>query len=63
MSSLREKNKMSQEERLQFLEKQISLQIGTINKDGSPHLTTMGMSMMVITLFFILIQNHKKLLI
>ena len=32
---------MSQEERLQFLEKQISLQIGTINKDGSPHLTTM----------------------
>ena len=41
MSSLREKIKMSQEERLQFLEKQISLQIGTINKDGSPHLTTM----------------------
>ena len=32
---------MSQEERLQFLEKQISIQIGTINKDGSPHLTTM----------------------
>ena len=32
---------MSQAERLQFLEKQISLQIGTINKDGSPHLTTM----------------------
>ena len=32
---------MSREERLQFLEKQISLQIGTINKDGSPHLTTM----------------------
>ena len=32
---------MSQEERLRFLEKQISLQIGTINKDGSPHLTTM----------------------
>ena len=32
---------MSQEERLQFLEKQISLQIGTINKNGSPHLTTM----------------------
>ena len=32
---------MSQEERLQFLEKQISLQIGTINKDGRPHLTTM----------------------
>ena len=41
MNSLREKIKMSQEERLQFLEKQISLQIGTINKDGSPHLTTM----------------------
>ena len=41
MSSLREKIKMSREERLQFLEKQISLQIGTINKDGSPHLTTM----------------------
>ena len=41
MSSLREKIKMSQEERLRFLEKQISLQIGTINKDGSPHLTTM----------------------
>ena len=41
MSSLREKIKMSQEERLKFLEKQISLQIGTINKDGSPHLTTM----------------------
>ena len=32
---------MSQEETLRFLEKQISLQIGTINKDGSPHLTTM----------------------
>jgi len=32
---------MSQEETLSFLEKQISLQIGTINKDGSPHLTTM----------------------
>ena len=41
MSSLREKIKMSQEETLSFLEKQISLQIGTINKDGSPHLTTM----------------------
>ena len=41
MSSLREKIKMSQEERLRFLEKQISFQIGTINKDGGPHLTTM----------------------
>jgi len=41
VSSLREKIKMSQEETLSFLEKQISLQIGTINKDGSPHLTTM----------------------
>ena len=41
MSSLREKIKMSQEEARRFLEKQISLQIGTINKDGSPHLTTM----------------------
>ncbi|MFL2647486.1 MAG: PPOX class F420-dependent oxidoreductase [Candidatus Actinomarinales bacterium] len=41
MSSLREKIKMSQEETLLFLKKQISLQIGTINKDGSPHLTTM----------------------
>ena len=41
MSSLGEKIKMSQEETLRFLEKQISLQIGTINKDGSPHLTTM----------------------
>ena len=41
MSSLRETIKMSQEETLRFLEKQISLQIGTINKDGSPHLTTM----------------------
>jgi len=41
VSSLREKIKMSQEETFRFLQKQISLQIGTINKDGSPHLTTM----------------------
>ena len=32
---------MSEEELSSFLQKQISLQIGTINKDGSPHLTTM----------------------
>ena len=41
MSSLRDKIKMSEEELSLFLKKQISLQIGTINKDGSPHLTTM----------------------
>jgi len=41
MSSLRDKIKMSEEELSSFLKKQISLQIGTINKDGSPHLTTM----------------------
>ena len=41
MSSLRDKIKMSKEEMTLFLENQISLQIGTINKDGSPHLTTM----------------------
>ncbi len=41
MSSLRDKIKMSEEELSSFLQKQISLQIGTINKDGSPHLTTM----------------------
>ena len=39
--SLRDKIKMSEEELSSFLQKQISLQIGTINKDGSPHLTTM----------------------
>ena len=39
--SLRDKIKMSEEELSSFLKKQISLQIGTINKDGSPHLTTM----------------------
>ena len=32
---------MSEKEVSSFLQKQISLQIGTINKDGSPHLTTM----------------------
>ena len=32
---------MSEEELSSFLKTQISLQIGTINKDGSPHLTTM----------------------
>ena len=32
---------MSKEEIATFLQNQISLQIGTINKDGSPHLTTM----------------------
>lgn len=32
---------MSKEEMTSFLKNQISLQIGTINKDGSPHLTTM----------------------
>mgnify|MGYP001596648743 FL=1 len=41
MSSLRDKIKMSKEEMTSFLKNQISLQIGTINKDGSPHLTTM----------------------
>ena len=41
MSSLRDKIKMSEKELSTFLQKQISLQIGTINKDGSPHLTTM----------------------
>ena len=41
MSSLRDKIKMSEDELSSFLQKQISLQIGTINKDGSPHLTTM----------------------
>ena len=39
--SLRDKIKMSEEELSSFLKTQISLQIGTINKDGSPHLTTM----------------------
>ena len=39
--SLRDNIKMSEEELSSFLQKQISLQIGTINKDGSPHLTTM----------------------
>ncbi len=39
--SLRDKIKMSEEEITTFLQNQISLQIGTINKDGSPHLTTM----------------------
>ena len=39
--SLRDKIKMSEKELSSFLQKQISLQIGTINKDGSPHLTTM----------------------
>jgi len=39
--SLRDKIKMSEEELSLFLKSQISLQIGTINKDGSPHLTTM----------------------
>ena len=32
---------MSEEELSSFLKSQISLQIGTINNDGSPHLTTM----------------------
>ena len=41
MSNLRDRIKMSNEEIYSFLQKQISLQIGTINKDGSPHLTTM----------------------
>jgi nitroimidazol reductase NimA-like FMN-containing flavoprotein (pyridoxamine 5'-phosphate oxidase superfamily) len=41
VSSLRDKIKMSKEEMTSFLKNQISLQIGTINKDGSPHLTTM----------------------
>ncbi len=39
--SLRDKIIMSKEEMSTFLQNQISLQIGTINKDGSPHLTTM----------------------
>jgi nitroimidazol reductase NimA-like FMN-containing flavoprotein (pyridoxamine 5'-phosphate oxidase superfamily) len=41
MSSLRDKIKMSKEEMKLFLDSQTSLQIGTINKDGRPHLTTM----------------------
>ena len=41
MNSLRDEIKMSKDEMVSFLENQISLQIGTINKDGSPHLTTM----------------------
>jgi len=39
--SLRDTIRMSKEEITTFLQNQISLQIGTINKDGSPHLTTM----------------------
>ena len=39
--SLRDTIRMSKEEITSFLQNQISLQIGTINKDGSPHLTTM----------------------
>ena len=39
--SLRDTIRMSKEEITIFLQNQISLQIGTINKDGSPHLTTM----------------------
>ena len=41
MSNLRDKIKMSKDEMTIFLQNQISLQIGTINKDGSPHLSTM----------------------
>ena len=39
--SLRDEIKMSKEEMTIFLQNQVSLQIGTINKDGSPHLATM----------------------
>ena len=39
--SLRDQIKMSKDEITAFLQNQISLQIGTINKDGSPHLSTM----------------------
>ena len=39
--NLRNQIKMTQEEIDSFLKEQTSIQIGTINKDGSPHLTTL----------------------
>ena len=39
--NLRDQIRMSKEEISAFLNDQLSIQVGTINKDGTPHLTTL----------------------
>ena len=39
--NLRDQIRMSKEEIITFLNHQLSIQVGTINKDGTPHLTTL----------------------
>ena len=41
MSNRREMIRMTEEEALEFIESQKSLQVATINKDGTPHLSTL----------------------
>ncbi|MBT95305.1 MAG: pyridoxamine 5'-phosphate oxidase [Acidimicrobiaceae bacterium] len=41
MSNRREMIRMTEEEALEFMESQKSLQVATINKDGTPHLSTL----------------------
>ncbi len=41
MSKQRDKIRMSDEEIREFIEEQKSLQVATLNRDGSPHLTTL----------------------
>ena len=39
--NLRDQIRMSKEEISAFLNDQLSIQVGTVNKDGTPHLTTL----------------------
>ena len=41
MPSRRDQIRMSEEEQVQFIDEQKSLQVATINRDGTPHLSTL----------------------
>tara|TARA_B100001750_G_C15518422_1_gene609302 strand:- start:271 stop:729 length:459 start_codon:yes stop_codon:yes gene_type:complete len=59
--SLRKKIQLDENEIRDYLQKQRNIQIGTINKDGSPHLTTMWYSMDHLNIFFHTYTKSQKI--
>ena len=61
--NLRDQIRMSKEEITAFLDDQLSIQVGTVNKDGTPHLTTLWYATDNDSIIFHTYTSLKKLLI
>ena len=59
--SLRNQIKMTQEEINSFLKEQTSIQIGTINMDGTPHLTTLWFQLDASNIIFHTYTKSQKI--